>query len=1579
MTCKREKMPKRFIALFLLLFVCASLLFGSDIDENFKKQLNEDEIAFLQSKESIVIGTMDAWPPFNFVDYKNQPKGIGADIIGALNKRLGGKLVISSGEWKEIYKNTQEGQIDAIMDITPKAEREQFFSFTEPYLRVPHVIITRDDAPKISGLDALFGKEVALEGGFGTVKYIKENFPNITIKEYQDTSHCLDALSRGEVFAYIGNRAVATYIINQELIGNLKIQARDTTRKGSVLAFGVTKGEAILRDILQKGLDDMSQSEFNAIFRVWSEEKKAGLALSDEEKSYLRKKGKLRFVSASEEWAPFIFDSANGKSGLEIEFFHLLEEKLNVPIEVEYMQWSKAVESAKEHKVDAIFPASETDDRKRSLLFSKTYYNSPLVLFYKNIFSEIEEWGEFQGQKIGVIRGSSYKQIIKEARKGLKVVEFANTEEIIKGVEEGIVDAGLDMLAPFRYHAAKIGLDKNLKAGMIFYSESLGGSKYGIRNDEPLLKSIIDKAIAAYTQEEIREILGRWEGLLPNNEKEQPIALSKSELKFLKNNPVILLGADEKWMPFDFRGKDGVHSGFNADYLALLKKKLGVDITIELGAWDALQEKVKKKKLAGLVGPSKTKERESYMVFTEPYFMLNEVVLSRKSAPPLSSLSELSGYTLGIKKGNSDAEYIKDRYPKINILIKNSDAELLNALSSGEIDFAMCNLGSASIEIKRNFISNVKVALSVDELAGDMRFGVRNDCPELASVLQKGIRSISEEELEKLKEKWFQVDASDSKEEKLLDTFSNRERQWLLEHKELFYSETDWEPLVFTKASEIEGMIKDYLDIFTEKSGLRFVYRQESFWPNVLNRYDIGELDFIPGMVAQDLVNKDDLASNPYLSFPLVIAGRDDMGFVGSLEQLEGKVVAVGNGYSSMRLMREKYPSLSLKPVVDTESGIRAVANHDADVFVGLAPVVSHWIRAGGFDGVKIAGVSQENLEIVVVSKDPVFISIINKIIASLSPEERASIERKYIDIDLEAKIDYSLVWKISAGALLIALGMLYWNRTMAKEIGRRVEAERELTEAIDELKMTQEAIEEQRKYLQTVLDSQDSILITTDGKKMQSANKAFLKFYGISSVAEFLDTRNCICDTFEDVEGKEYLQQEMDGVSWVEYVYQNQDLVHKASINGDIFSVHVTKFEDKGRELILAVFSNITQLEMIQEEIEKSKKQQELALEGGKMGSWHIDFVSDEMVVNERWAEMLGYTLEELEHPIRRHWIESIHPEDREKIVQIGAEYRKGNVSEYEIEYRSITKSGDVRWFISRGEAVEWDRRGNVTMMAGTVMDITEKKEAEEQIKEFNRKITDSINYASLIQSALLPSSDKLSEFFAEHMALWLPKDIVGGDIYLFEILRHSDEALLMVIDCTGHGVPGAFMTMLVKAIEKSIIADILKGEQDVHPAEILQIFNRTIKTMLKQVNKDSISNAGFDGGILYIDRKRNLARYTGSQTPLFYGKGAEMQVIKGDKKGIGYKTTDMEYVFTEYQIALDEMGSAILSTDGYLDQNGGATGFPFGKKRFMSILSTHADKKLFELEAALYKELEDYQGANERNDDITVVALRL
>ena len=205
---------------------------------------------------------------------------------------------------------------------------------------------------------------------------------------------------------------------------------------------------------------------------------------------------------------------------------------------------------------------------------------------------------------------------------------------------------------------------------------------------------------------------------------------------------------------------------------------------------------------------------------------------------------------------------------------------------------------------------------------------------------------------------------------------------------------------------------------------------------------------------------------------------------------------------------------------------------------------------------------------------------------------------------------------------------------------------------------------------------------------------------------------------------------------------------------------------------------------------------------------------------------------------------------------------------------------------------------------------------------------------------------------------------------------LDSGSEILIMVIDGAGHGVPGAFVTMLVKAIENQIVGSIKVGTLEPSPAKILEYFNKTIKIMLKQ-EKGSTSNAGFDGGVLYYNKKNNICKYAGAKTPLYIINGKKLDIIKSDRKNVGFIRTKIDQKYTEYDIEIKEGTQLYLCTDGIIDQEG-KDDSRYGKTKFEDLILDNFEKPMCEQKDLMHKSFEDFKSKFEQSDDVTVVGLR-
>ncbi|MDD2884445.1 MAG: biofilm regulation protein phosphatase SiaA [Dechloromonas sp.] len=257
----------------------------------------------------------------------------------------------------------------------------------------------------------------------------------------------------------------------------------------------------------------------------------------------------------------------------------------------------------------------------------------------------------------------------------------------------------------------------------------------------------------------------------------------------------------------------------------------------------------------------------------------------------------------------------------------------------------------------------------------------------------------------------------------------------------------------------------------------------------------------------------------------------------------------------------------------------------------------------------------------------------------------------------------------------------------------------------------------------------------------------------------------------------------------------------------------------------------------------------------------------------------------------------------------------------------------------------------------------------ANRDMQRAHRQINDSIDYASLIQRAILPDQQLKTYLGKHHFVLWRPRDVVGGDFYVFR----QEEAcyLLGVIDCAGHGVPGALMTMLARsALDHAMSAVGIN-----RPAAILSHTDQAVRGMLQHCDLPRAIATNMDAGLVVVDRLRGTLRYAGAKITLYWSDGQTVGEIKGGRRALGDRRPG-EYVDSE--LTLRPGVTYYLATDGFLDQAGGELGYGFGNTRFAQVLLQQACLPMAEQAVAFDQVLAAYQGTYPQRDDITILSFR-
>lgn len=262
--------------------------------------------------------------------------------------------------------------------------------------------------------------------------------------------------------------------------------------------------------------------------------------------------------------------------------------------------------------------------------------------------------------------------------------------------------------------------------------------------------------------------------------------------------------------------------------------------------------------------------------------------------------------------------------------------------------------------------------------------------------------------------------------------------------------------------------------------------------------------------------------------------------------------------------------------------------------------------------------------------------------------------------------------------------------------------------------------------------------------------------------------------------------------------------------------------------------------------------------------------------------------------------------------------------------------------------------------------------RERTAEISDKNTKIMESLQYAKTIQESTLPRPDVWKRVLGDNFVLWRPRDIVGGDFYW---LKETEQGFILVVgDCTGHGVPGALMTMAVNSILNNIVV-----ENEVRsPVLIIKELNRQLREALNKDKGDYSTDDGLDAGICYYDNTGKML-FAGAKISLYVSSSEQITRYDGCRSGIGYIRSTFSSEFRDVELKVKQGDRFYLTTDGYFDQNGGLNDYSFGKSKFKDIIAQTLALSMMEQGAYYEKQLTDYMGQELQRDDVTVVGFEI
>lgn len=355
---------------------------------------------------------------------------------------------------------------------------------------------------------------------------------------------------------------------------------------------------------------------------------------------------------------------------------------------------------------------------------------------------------------------------------------------------------------------------------------------------------------------------------------------------------------------------------------------------------------------------------------------------------------------------------------------------------------------------------------------------------------------------------------------------------------------------------------------------------------------------------------------------------------------------------------------------------------------------------------------------------------------------------------------------------------------------------------------------------------------------------------------------------------------------------------------------------------------------------------------------------------INESFYRMAGFSPEEFRQSVygKAKSIQEIS--SYPQIETVVKEFRK---KKEPLIYDSshFDPSGKVIW--TRGSIVPvYDKNGELVRIIAIYTDITDRKLVELVLEQANKDFVDSVKYAKRIQEAILPNISVMEKEFPESFVFYRPKDIVSGDFYWFN--KFNDVFLWAVADCTGHGVPGAFMSI----IGNEFLHQIANNTFVTGPEQCLHFLDKQVTRALHQEGEDRESRDGMDIGLCSIHPETRLCQFSGANIPLYLVRDGQVIVQEAVKESIGgFNSRGKEFYSHEFPLLPGDV--LYMTTDGYIDQFGGPIGKKFMRKRFQEMIAKIHPLPMKEQMLIIEEEFNKWKSDMKQLDDVLVVALRI
>ncbi|SEL63980.1 diguanylate cyclase (GGDEF) domain-containing protein [Colwellia chukchiensis] len=697
-----------------------------------------------ETRKSYKIAINKTSYPFHFLDQNNHADGMMVELWQLWAQKQNVDVEFVALNWQQTIAQVRSGQLDIHAGLSKNATRATFFDFSDELVTQNQHLFLHRSIAHIRKISQLSAYTIGVVTDSSHDISLTQNYPELTLRRFANRHALYQAALQKEVLIIAGGEKLSKHFVDYQVLNDAyPIYARVSYDKGSY-GVAVAKGQAALLAFIEQGMKKISAAEKSEIIRKWLGIDRAENVIT---------------ISYVNQQMPFSGSSANGNAqGFFVELWQLWARFSDVNVEFVVLDASQP-QSISQVSADIHINSLVADDSRAGLSVGSLIYRLDYSVFLTNQHAGISHILELENRNIAVVATPGLLDDL--TRSGLKanLVYFQDYPSLFAALNEKEFDAFVGQRDVIEYYLSEQNLQANFfRLPSYKYQQPIHAM---LNNSNPALRQLV---VDGFDEVSLQSLVGleqKWHldqsaGYFKRQLTQ--LKLTEQEALWLKDHSKIRFGVTNNWVPVEFVDKFGEVKGTNPDLFNILAQRL--DIEIEYVVYNDF-ENLYQALLAGDVDAigslTATQERKKQVLFTESYWSMPWVIVHPRELGKQLHLDSFNNKTLAITKGYYFAALIRQQYPAITLLLVENSEEGLLAVQKGVVDGFIDSLSSGTELLKKESLVSLSMSI-LDEMDKDSNhIAVNKSLPLLANILNKAVQTLSDEDSQKVYEKWFAI------------------------------------------------------------------------------------------------------------------------------------------------------------------------------------------------------------------------------------------------------------------------------------------------------------------------------------------------------------------------------------------------------------------------------------------------------------------------------------------------------------------------------------------------------------------------------------------------------------------------------------------------------------------------------------------------------------------------------------------------------------------------------------------------------------------------------------------------------